>query len=282
MLIATSLFGVSSAVVSSTDASRLWLLAIYGLVIGVPTLLWGLRVRRPLRARWVATLFLLDTLTVGGFFVALGLAPVGPAVALHLTAPVLIVLYEIVWQRHPVTSWRAATLGLIVLGCALAAYSTGTSGGGSLAFLGLALALLSAVGVALTNVLAVHLAAVEGNWQLVVGLSSLARAAACTVIAVLAGSELAGDGARVVAAAVVVAIAVPLMWAGAAPRLAPRTMSIIGLNEAVVATVVAVVAFGKGLTPAAALATVIILAAIAVELLEPAPTTAPLPATATG
>jgi hypothetical protein len=59
-------------------------------------------------------------------------------------------------------------------------------------------------------------------------------------------------------------------------------MSIIGLNEAVVATVVAVVAFGKGLTPAAALATVIILAAIAVELLEPAPTTAPLPATATG
>ena len=39
-----------------------------------------------------------------------------------------------------------------------------------------------------------HLAAIEGNWQLVVGLSSLARAAACTVIALLAGSALAGAG----------------------------------------------------------------------------------------
>ncbi len=282
MLLATTLFGVSSAVVSSSDASRLWLLAIYGLVIGVPTLLWGMRVRRPLRARWVGTLFVLDTLTVGGFFIALGLAPVGPAVALHLTAPVLIVLYELVWQRRPITTWRLATLCLIVLGCALAAYSTGTSGGGSLAFLGLGLALLSAVGVALTNVLAVHLAAVEENWQLVVGLSSLARAVACTVIALLAGSALAGEGPRVFGAAVVVAIAVPLMWAGAAPRLPPRTMSIIGLNEAVVATAVAVLAFAKPLTPSAGLATVIILAAIAVELLEPTPTTAPLPATATG
>jgi drug/metabolite transporter (DMT)-like permease len=268
---ATSLWGISSGVLSATDASPLWLLAIYGLVIGVPMLLWGVRVRRPWRTRWVLMLLAIDLVNIGGFFVALGIAPVGPVVALHLSSPVLLVLYELVVRRRPVTAWRIASLCLVVLGCTLAAWSAGTSGGGQLALLGLALALLSAVAVALTNVFAVRLSAAQGNWQVVVGGASVLRGGACTALALVTGASLAGDAPGILTVAVVAAVGVVLMWAVAAPRLAPRTLSVIGLNEAVVATLVAVIAFEKPLGPAAALATVIILVAIAVEVLEPSP-----------
>ena len=271
MLGASSLWGLSSAILSDTDTSPLWLLALYGLVIGAPILVWGLRVPRPWRVRWIAVLFVLDLVNIGGFFTSLQLAPVGPAVALHLASPVILVLYELVWLRRPATPWRLASLALIVSGCTLAAVSTGTSGGGPLALLGLALALTSAVCVALTNVLAVHLAAVEGNWQIVVGAASLARAAVCGAAALVLGATFSSEGGLVLLAAVVAAVAVPMLWAGAAPRISARSISILALNEAVVATVVAVAVLDQGLTLAALLATVVILVAIALEVLEPSP-----------
>jgi drug/metabolite transporter (DMT)-like permease len=268
---ASSLWGISSGVVSASDASPVWLVAIYGLVVGTPMLGWGLLRRRPWRASWVIALLVLDTVTVGGFFVALGLAPVGPVVALHLSSPVLLLLYESATRQAPMTRWRLGTLTLIVAGCSLAAYSAGTGGGGPMALLGLGLAVLSAVSVAATNVFAVRLARQQANWQMVVGYGSLIRGAACVVLALTVGASLAGDAPQVLAAAALATIGVVLMWAVAAARLPPRTISVIGLNEAIVATIIAALVFGKPLSVSAALATVVILAAIALEVLEPTP-----------
>jgi drug/metabolite transporter (DMT)-like permease len=271
MIGATSLWGVSSGVVSASDTSPLWLVAVYGLVVGTPMLAWGLRLRRPWSARWVVALFGLDTVTVGGFFIGLGLAPVGPVVALHLASPVLILLYEAATRQAPLTRRRVGTLALIVAGCSLAAYSAGVSGGGPMALLGLGLSLLSAVSVAATNVFAVRLARRQANWQMVVGLGSLVRGCACVVLALTGGVAVGGDAPQIIAAAALAAGGVVLMWAVAAPRIVARTISIIGLNEAVVATFVAVVVFAKPLSFSAGLATVVILAAIAFEVLEPTP-----------
>ena len=205
MLGGTTLWGVSSAILSDTSTSPLWLLALYGLVVGVPITIWGLRVRRPVRARWVGSLFVLDVLNVGGFFTALQLAPVGPVVALHLASPVVLLLYELVWLRRPATRWRIASLVLVVSGCALAAVAAGTSGGGPLALVGLALSLMSAVCVALTNVLAVRIATVGGSWQLVVGGASLARAALTGGVALLVDASFDAEGPLLLVAAVLAA-----------------------------------------------------------------------------
>lgn len=271
MVVASTLWGISSGVLAAVDTSPIWLLSIYGLVLGAPMLAWGLRVERPWQWRWVLALFAFDMVGIGGFFVALGLAPVGPAVALHLTSPVLILLYEIAARRTAVTAWRLCTLALILAGCALAAWSAGTSGGGPLALVGLALSLLSAVGVALINVLAVRLATRRENWQMVVGVASLGRGVICAALALAVGAMMTSDVTGVVAVATVAAVGVVLLWTVAAPRLSARTISVIALNEAVVATLVAVIAFGKPLGVPAALATAIILAAIALEVLEPSP-----------
>lgn len=271
MLGATTLWGVSSAILSDTSTSPLWLLALYGIVVGVPITIWGLRVRRPVRAEWVAGLFVLDVLNVGGFFTALQLAPVGPVVALHLASPVVLLLYELVWLRRPATRWRIGSLVLVVSGCVLAAVAAGTAGGGPLALLGLALSLMSAVCVALTNVLAVRIATVGGSWQLVVGTASLARAALTGGVARLVGASFDAEGGLLLVAAVLAAGGVTFLWAGAAPRISPRSISIVGLNEAVVATIVASAFLGESLTVAAVAATAVILAAIALEVLEPTP-----------
>ncbi|MEU0540559.1 DMT family transporter [Nocardia sp. NPDC005978] len=268
LCLATTLWGASSAVLALIGAG---VGATAPVAAGGAVVLIGLAAvcgDRPWRVfaadrRFYLLLGVLEAANLGLYLAALRLGPLPVVVALHLTAPVLIILARIVRGRLPIT--LSVFLELALVGAGIVLVGAARTGGSapSAALIGCLLAVGSAACVAGLIVL------VAAN-----------SAAQPTVSA--AGSQL--GVAAVFAAPLAVAApppntAVLALLATGALLLGPgfacywwalrtadaTTAGIIGLNEAVVASLLGAVLAGTRLTPAALAGGALVLGAVAVQ-----------------
>lgn len=283
LVVATSLWGVSSAGIAGVGATGL---AAAPVAAGGAAALLGFTVVRggaPWRdfraaPRLFLRLGILELLNLVSYVAALSLGPLPVVVALHLTAPVLLIVVRIAQGRRAITLTLAAELAAI--GAAIwlvAGYRPADTALGP-ALLGCALALISAVCVAglITLVVRESPGLPSGS---AAGLQLLTAAVLAGPLIGSAAFFGAGPTAR--EAVILVVIGALLLGPGfacywlALRELDEVTAGLIGLNEAVVATVAGAMVVGSEITVATLMAGVLVLAAVGLELGSPARARAP-------
>ncbi|MFR9753924.1 hypothetical protein ACL02S_23195 [Nocardia sp. 004] len=206
---------------------------------------------------------LLEAVNLVTFVIALRLGPLPVVVALHLTAPVLLIVAKVVAGRRKVGTVLITELVLVIAAIVLIAIGNADSAGGARIAIACVLALVSAGCVAaLISMVAAHsggrdpiasaglqlaTAALLGLPLLGMTLPSAAEAAQLAVI----GAGLLGPGFA-------------CYWWALQVVDAP-TAGIIGLNEAVAASVIGTVIGVAHLTVTTVTATILILTAVALE-----------------
>jgi drug/metabolite transporter (DMT)-like permease len=149
MITATALWGTSGGVIAGLDINGFAAAAVVELVTGIVLVALGIaqghRVERTIAAlgRFLPLLAVIEAGNVALYYVALQVGPVGPVIAVHLTAPVILTLIDMARGRRRLTSSRAATFVLIIAALAMIA-TTGPADGRDHAMVGLALSLASA------------------------------------------------------------------------------------------------------------------------------------------
>jgi drug/metabolite transporter (DMT)-like permease len=266
MLLATSAWGVCSALAAQLGEG---LPAGAALLAGGGALSLALvaAVRRsPTRGSWRGRglVGLFEAVNVVTYVVALHLAPVSVVVPLHLSAPVVLIVVQVARRQRPVDLPVLVQLALVSSAVVLLGPHPGESQGGH-PLAGAALALVSAVSVAalVTTINRQGLGTDpfrDGAWQL--------------ISATVAGGALGFLGAPPFPQSAVLFLAgVALfgpafaLYRSSVVAMPPLRASLLGLNEALVAVVLASTAFAQPLTPYALLSGVLIAAAVLVESL---------------
>jgi drug/metabolite transporter (DMT)-like permease len=270
LLAATSCWGGSSATLAHEHAN---------LAAGAPIVAAGagawlctvalLRGRRPLKALQArpslyARLGALDAVNLALFVAALSVGPLPVVVALHLTSPVLLIAADVVRRRRRHSLLVGLELTLIVGAVALVAIAVpaGSTAGDVLA--GSALALGSAVAVAvLTN----QISSVAGDQDPdVAGGLQLSLVALLALPLVVAMPPDRGALARLlIVGMLLLGPGVSLFWR-AMKRVSAPLAGVLGLNEAVVASLIGALVFDAEIGVATVAAAALILTAVVLEL----------------
>jgi drug/metabolite transporter, DME family len=203
------------------------------------------------------------------YFEALRVAPVAPVTALHLATPILLVSYEIVRRERAPTLRQAVLIGVLLAGVLAAAAGSGGGGAGNRPVLGLALAGASGV----TNAIllrAVSASATHAHPNYTSGLVALV-AAIVSLPALVLSPPLAGETLSLVTVGVCCWTPAALILWEAGSRLRAPLIGSIGLLEGVVTSAVAWVVFGRHASPLIVAGSIMIIAAIALELRTPPP-----------
>jgi drug/metabolite transporter (DMT)-like permease len=281
MIVATSLWGAAAACMAAVGAAG-WSATPVAAGGAAPLLVFSaMRGHAPLREfRSTPRVFLavgaLEVLNLVCYVAALRIGPLPIVVALHLTGPVLMILGQIVRGRRAFTRATAAELAAVALALWLIAghAPAGITSGSALA--GCLLALASAVCVAALITVVVRESAGRAG-ECAAGLQLLT--AAVLGAPLLATSMVTGSGptaGQVIALAVIGALLLgpgfACYWL-AAHGLGKVTTGLVGLNEALVASLVGALVLGAAVTAADLVAGALVLGAAALEL-----GTAPAPA----
>jgi drug/metabolite transporter (DMT)-like permease len=275
----TLFWGVAGALVAGLEMHPGTLIAVSCLVQSPVQLVIsrpGREVRSQTPWRWLVVIGLMGAFLTGAYFVSLRMAPPAIAAAVHLAAPLILLLAAVLRRRRPLGLRTVATAALLAAGV-----SSGIAGAGfdhvtAAALIGLGLALLSAMAIAV-NVTLVNRHGRRGSPPL----NSAVAATVCGLpflpFLVLHPPTLAGAAA---VGAITLTCWVPasmLNW-WASPKLPPTLSTSIGLNEAVVTGSVAWIALGQTLSPLQIAGGSAILAAVVLEArthVRHAPATAP-------
>lgn len=281
--VATSLWGLSSAGIAAVGAPGI---AAAPVAAGGAVALLGFAVARgahPWRElRNAPGLFLrlgvLEVLNLVSYVAALHIGPLPVVVALHLTSPVLLIIVRIVRGGRAITLVLVAEL--VAIGAAIwlvAGYRPADTALGP-ALVGCALALISAGCVAGLITLVVRESAGRAGGT-AAGLQLLA--AAVLAAPLLGVAMLFGEGPTAGQAVQLAVLGALLLGPGfacywlALRELDEVTTGLIGLNEAVVATLAGAVLVGSEITVATLMAGVLVLGAVGLELGSPARARAP-------
>lgn len=276
LILATCLWGVSSAAIAAITAPSLGSAAPVAAGGALAVLaVCVVRGDRPWRSfaagrRLYLALGALETANLVTYIAALRLGPLPVVVALHLTAPVLLILTGVVTGRR--APGAAVVLEVALVGAAIALVATGRSGAGAptAVLAGCVLAVVSAACVAaLVTLVARHS---KGRAPLASAGLQLLVAAGCCLPLLITGAPGAVEAAQlVVVGACALGPGFACYW-WALRTLDATTAGIVGLNEAVAASVVGAALTGTRLTPATITAGALVLMAVAVQLWsEPEP-----------
>lgn len=209
---------------------------------------------------------LLEAVNLGLYAAALALGPIPVVVALHLTSPVLLVGMAVLrGRRRPDALVGLQTL-LMAGGIALLGVQPDENPG-SAPLLAAVLAIGSAVAVAaLINAVTIFAPAVNPD---IAATTQLAVAAVATApIALVAGPQDRYDTVVLLAAgALFLGPGFAIYWR-ALRGLSATTASILGLNEAVAATVLGYLFFSARISTVSVLSSCLVLASIVLELLR--------------
>jgi drug/metabolite transporter (DMT)-like permease len=217
------------------------------------------------KAASLVVLGVLEALNLALYLAGLRLGPVPVVVALHLTSPILLLLWACARRQRRFGASEALTVALIAGGITLVATTRHAQGGGSV-LVASALALGSATAVAaLITIVTRTASSIDPD---------LGAAAQLTLAALLISPSAAvsppGTGTLVrlaVIGALLLAPGFALYWR-ALRDLTPATAGIVGLNEAIVAALVSDLVLGHRPTLASLVGTTLILTAIATELMS--------------
>lgn len=207
----------------------------------------------------------LDAVNIIAFYGSLALGPVPLMTALHLTAPLWLILVAVLRGRRP-TTWLLASEVVIVLGALLvSALKPGGAYSSSGVLWGSVLALVSAMALVVLN-LTVASKAVDHDPATAAGAQFVIVLAMLSPLLFLSDSFPIPDIAWLTVAGMFgLAPGLILIWR-ALQRLDPSTTSVIGLNEAVVASAIVAVIVPGSVTVHAAVSGVLILAAMGAEI----------------
>lgn len=267
MVGASALFGAIGAVASQVDLPPGQLLLFLVGTAAVPLAFAGPRLDRPdlppLGLKAVVLLGTIDAFQIATYLAGLTLGPVGPVAALHLSVPVVYLVWELArGQRRP-DPMSLGVLALSTAGAAIAGLSEGSGSGGSGPIIGLTLAALSAIALAIF----LGLVAAWGRERRVRGAAAgihVTGAALMLPTLALGAPALSEVGLGVAMGAVLFAPGVLLQW-WAVARLPRVLFGTLLLFEAVFTAVIAAIAFGEELSPLVAVAVVLIIGAAAIE-----------------
>ncbi|MET9311011.1 EamA family transporter [Kribbella sp. NPDC003505] len=270
---ATGLWGCSGGVIAGLDVNGLAAAAIVELVTGVVLVALGLaQGGRPVAAiaglgRLLPLLAVMETANVALYYVALQLAPVGPVMALHLTAPVMLTAVELARGRRRLTPAQVGSLLLICAALAVLGLGGRFVGNRPHLVVGLLLSLVSAGCIA---VFITIVSKVAGKTSPTMGAgvqmlcSGLVLAPALFVIRV-ATDDLVS---LVMTAASLFAPACLLYWR-AMRDLAPITAGRVQLAEPLFGAVAAMAIFAIRPSGFEAFSAVLVLVAVLLELRAP-------------
>jgi drug/metabolite transporter (DMT)-like permease len=267
MVGASALFGAIGAVASQVDLPPGQLLLFLVGTAAVPLAFAGPRLDRPdlppLELKAVVLLGTINAFQIATYLAGLTLGPVGPVAALHLSVPVVYLVWELArGQRRP-GPMSLGVLALSAAGAAIAGLSEGSGSGGSGPIIGLMLAALSAIALAIF----LGLVAAWGRERRVRGSAAgihVTGAALMLPTLALGAPTLSEVGLGVAMGAVLWAPGVLLQW-WAVARLPRVVFGTLLLFEAVFTAVIAAIAFGEELSPLVAVAVVLIIGAAGIE-----------------
>lgn len=267
MIGASAAFGAIGAVASQVDLPPGQLLLLLVGTAAVPLAFAGPRLDRPdlppLGWRAVVLLGTINAFQIATYLAGLTLGPVGPVAALHLSVPVVYLVWELARGERRPDALSLAVLALAGAGAAIAGLSEGGGGGGSGPVIGLLLAALSAIALAIF----LGLVAAWGRKRRVRGAAGGIHATgAILMLPTLAfGLPSAEEaGLAVLLGALLWAPAVLLQW-WAVARLPRVVFGTLLLFEAVFTALIAAIAFGEDLSPLVALAVLLIIGAAGIE-----------------
>ncbi|GIH03707.1 hypothetical protein Rhe02_17740 [Rhizocola hellebori] len=274
MLAAAAFWGISGGLVSGLAVSGATAASTVELVTGV--LLCGLTVARGQRLRAVVAalgrrlwwLGLLEAVNVVCYYVALQLAPVGPVMALHLSAPILLTAALLLRGRRRLTPRIAVVSAMIIGALVLIAAADVDQGRYPHAAWGYVLAAVSAGCLAL---FVTAVGAVAGHVPPMAAAGAQMLASGLLLSPSLIG--LRADPADGIALALIsLVLFAPACWLywTAMRQLAPVTASTILLAEPIFGTPVAALAYGLAPTAAHGLAAGLILAGVYLDISDPA------------
>lgn len=278
LLVATSLWGASSVVLSEvSDVSGMGapLLASGGALMLLLSALFGRVSRHSLLAtlldskqrKSLLLVGFLEALNLGLYAIALALGPVTVVVALHLTSPVLLVAWLVVTRRKKFSPAILVQVVMIATALCLLAFQP-VDGPLERPLLAGILALGSAVAVSILIYSVVRLAP-EAHPD-VYSAGQLGLAALATSPLVFSGATTPSFNEILVltgAGALFLGPGFAIYWR-ALRGIEAATAGIIGLNEAVVATLISVAIFNDRVTTETGVASVLVLVAVIVEALS--------------
>lgn len=270
LLAATCCWGASSAALAHEGSQ---------LAAGAPAVAAGaavmlclvavLRRRRPAEAlRTRPCLYLglgaLEAINLALYVGALRIGPLPVMVALHLTSPVILIAVDVARRRRPASRMVGVEIALVAgaVGLVAVAVPAGSSAGDVVA--GSALALGSAVALAMLISQVAH--AAEGQDPDVAAGLQLSVAAVLTApLAIAAAPAAETVGWLVLVGVGLLGPGFALYWRALRAVDAPLA-GVLGLNEAVIASLVGALAFSVDIGLATLGAATLVLAAVALEL----------------
>jgi drug/metabolite transporter (DMT)-like permease len=270
LLAATSCWGASSAVLAHEATS---------LAAGAPIVAAGgatllslvalARGRNPLRAlrrqpRLYATLGALEAINLALYVGALRVGPLPVMVALHLTSPLFLIAVAIARRHRAPTALAGLELALVAGAIALVALAVPDRSTTGDVLFGSALALGSAAAVA-ALISQVARAAPGQDPDVAAGLQLLLATVLTLPLALAASPAAATVGWLLLAGAGLLGPGFALYWRALGGLDAP-VAGILGLNEAIVASLVGALAFGTQIRSPTLGAAALILATVALEL----------------
>jgi drug/metabolite transporter (DMT)-like permease len=279
MLAATVLWGVSGGVIAGIGASGLVAAAVVEFVAAacLLTLAWRQgSIRLTVHMVGVGSLLLLglvEAANVAFYYVALVTGPPGPVIAVHLTAPVLLVGYGLVRGRERLSARRLVSLPVLVaaLVALVSAQPPGESIGRSDTVMALLFSLASAACIGVFVTLASRLAAGGGSAAARGGLQMLISSgmvAASMSVAVWLGDQSATAADVQQLALVGLLLFTPAVWFYwlAMRTLRPTTATVIQLGEPLFGAAAAFALFDIGLSAVHAVAAALVLGSVLLEV----------------
>ena len=269
---AVALFSVCGALVAAVHVSGMSAVSLTSLGAGGALLAYTLvsgADRSQVPAGTLALLTALNLAQIGLYYLALKLAPTGPAAALHLCAPVILLVRELATGRRRLGARELATITLLAAGAAGAAITSPAGDGASSPLLGLVLALGSSVAFA-AMISLIFMRAPVMSLQYCNALKGLIGGGVLIPF-VIASPPAPGPAALMLAlGALVSAPGLALAWYALA-RVHPTTTATIDLTEALMTPAAAATLFAVPLTTGQVLVMVPVLAAAALEIRRPHP-----------
>lgn len=270
--LATSLWGMSTAALALTHgtgpmAASATLALIAGLALLALSGVRGINPFKPLRSSFklFVTIGVLEALNLGLYVAALQLGPTPLVAALHLSTPVLLIIYALAKRHQPVSFGIFAELGLITGAIIYAIWHPGPSAEGQNVPVAATLAILSALFLAvLISVVATASKHqdpdVASGWQLTLAGIVLAPVA-------LLGPGINGEAFGIVTliGLLLFAPGFALYWRGMR-GVGAATGGVIGLNEVIVSSIVVLVLAPEKLTTTSVVAALAVSVVIALEV----------------
>lgn len=268
LIVATSLWGGSSAILSTVDGQPVGVAGLVLLCGALPlALLAAARgdLPRSELSKHLRTLLpfgLLEATNISLYISALQTGPLALVVALHLAAPIILLLHACATGRRRFRWREAVELTLIVIGVALVA-SARDRGGGD-AVIGALLAIGSAAALAmLINKVALSAPGLNPD---AAAAGQLAIAGACTAPLLLVPGGLPSDfGGTALAGILLLGPGFALYWRALRELSAPAA-GVVGLNEAIVASLLGAAFLAESLSAGLLGGSCLILLAIGAEL----------------